>query len=220
MTHPARHSSVVAAGTSHGGASQSRGASFVKGVVVAVASIVLGGLTSYAQGALPDSLASFANSASGWTLLTALLVAWTRFRLPLAAVAAAVSFVLLVVGYAVASHLRGFHYDPTRWAVIGVITGPFVGAATAWLRERGVRAALGSAVLAAVGIGEAIRGLTTLRETTSAVYWSLAGALGLGLLVLMLVRRIRGLLPSAIAVGATVAGSGLVIAGYRMLDAI
>jgi hypothetical protein len=42
---------------------------------VTVLSFLLGGLTSYAQGGfLPDSFASFANSASGWTVLTALLV--------------------------------------------------------------------------------------------------------------------------------------------------
>jgi hypothetical protein len=42
-------------------------------VVVAV-SLVLGGLTSFAQGVLPDELRPLANSASGWTILTALIV--------------------------------------------------------------------------------------------------------------------------------------------------
>jgi len=53
----------------------SSGRPWRRGAVVLVASFLLGGLTSYAQGFLPDAAAPFANSASGWTLLTALLVA-------------------------------------------------------------------------------------------------------------------------------------------------
>ena len=43
-------------------------------VIVVAASLVLGALTSYAQGLLPGPLRPFANSASGWTVLTALIV--------------------------------------------------------------------------------------------------------------------------------------------------
>ena len=53
---------------------------------VVVASFLLGMLTFYAQGFLPDAWRSFANSASGWTLLATLLVfcaqVSTRVRTP------------------------------------------------------------------------------------------------------------------------------------------
>lgn len=54
--------------------------SVLRSVVAAAASLALGALTFVAQGALPDAVAPFANSASGWTVLTALLVFWSRAR--------------------------------------------------------------------------------------------------------------------------------------------
>lgn len=51
---------------------------FLSALAVVGASLLLGGLTSWAQGALPDALASFANSPSGWTVPMALLVAAAR----------------------------------------------------------------------------------------------------------------------------------------------
>lgn len=172
---------------------------------VVVLSFLLGGLTSWAQGFLPDAFASFANSASGWTVLTALLVFWSRARTVPAAVLGAVSFVLLVLGYMVASQARGLFYDPLLFSVVGVVVGPFVGIAAAWLRSTGVRAALGTALLAGIGVGEAAYGLTVVGDTTSPVYWTVIGMAGLALLAGMLVRRIRGVLPVVVAVGGTVA---------------
>lgn len=172
--------------------------------VVVVASFLLGGLTSYAQGGLlPDAFSSFANSASGWTVLTALLVYWSRARTGPAAVLGAVSFVLLVLGYTVAADVRGFFYDPLIWSVVGVVVGPFVGIGTSWLRATGVRAALGTALFAGIGIGECVYGLTVVGETTSPVYWVVIGAISLALLVGMLVRRIQGVLPIVLASGGT-----------------
>ncbi|WP_369375144.1 DUF6518 family protein [Promicromonospora sp. Populi] len=173
--------------------------------IVVVASFLLGGLTSYAQGFLPDALASFANSASGWTVLTALLVYWSRARTAPAAVLGALSFVLLVLGYMVAADLRGYVYNPLLFATVGLVVGPFVGVAVSWLRATGVRAALGTALLAGIGVGEAGYGLTVIRETTSPVYWSVIGVVGLVLLIGMLARRVRGALPATLAVGGTVA---------------
>ena len=173
--------------------------------IVVVLSFLLGGLTSYAQGGfLPDAFASFANSASGWTVLTALLVYWSRARTVPAAVLGAVSFVLLVLGYMVAAQVRGFVYDPLLFSVVGVVVGPFVGVAALWLRATGVRAALGTALLAGIGLGESVYGLTIVRETTSPVYWIVIGVAGLALATWMLVRRVRGALPVALAVGGPV----------------
>ena len=174
--------------------------------IVVVLSFLLGGLTSYAQGGfLPDAFASFANSASGWTVLTALLVYWSRARTVPAAVLGAVSFVLLVLGYMVAAQVRGFVYDPLHFAIVGVVVGPFVGVAASWLRATGVRAALGTALLAGIGVGESVYGLTVIRETTSPVYWTVIGVAGLALVVWMLVCRVRGALPVALASGGPVA---------------
>ena len=95
-----------------------------RAAVVLTASLLLGGLTSFAQGFLPDAAAPCTNSASGWTLLTALLVVWAagdpRARTRHAALLGVASFVLLVLGYTVAADLRGLHYDPTLFGVVGV----------------------------------------------------------------------------------------------------
>ena len=184
---------------------------------VVLLSILLGGATSWAQGALPSELRSFANSATGWTVLTVLLVFWSRARTGSAAVLGAVSFVLLVLGYAVASQLRGLWYDPLLFSAVGVVVGPFVGVATSWLRATGVRAALGAALLAGIGIGEAIYGLTVVRETTSPVYWSVIGVAALALLVGLLVRRIRGALPVVLATGGTAAVALVFVVAYSNL---
>ncbi len=101
--------------------------------LVAVLSFALGFLTSCAQGFLPDAFASFANSASGWTQLTALLVCWSRLTGGPAAVLGAVSFMLLVLGYTAAPEVRGFSYSPLLFSVVGVLAGPFVGVAASWL---------------------------------------------------------------------------------------
>lgn len=180
-----------------------------------VASFLLGGLTSYAQGFLPDAARPFANSASGWTVLTALLVAWfaggPRTRTWHAAVLGAASFVLLVLGYTVAADLRGFVYRPLLFGIVGVVAGPLVGIAAAWLRRRRVRAALGTALLAGIGIGEAAYGLTVVAEHTGATYWVVIGVVSLVLLAAMLVRRVRGAWPVAIATAGT---AGVAVAFY------
>ena len=186
------------------------------GTVVA-AGFLLGGLTSYAQGFLPDAFASFANSASGWTVLTALLVYWSRARTLPAAVLGAVSFVLLVLGYMVAAQVRGFVYDPLLFSVVGVVVGPFVGVAASWLRASGVRAALGTALLAGIGIGEAAYGLTVIGDTTSPVYWTVIGVAGVILLGGMIVRRLRGALPVGLAAGGTVALAAAFYVAYSSL---
>ncbi|MBM7479347.1 DUF6518 family protein [Oerskovia jenensis] len=187
-----------------------------RGAVVLAASFLLGGLTSFAQGFLPDAAAPFANSASGWTLLTALLVAWAardpRARTWHAAVLGAASFVLLVLGYTVASDVRGYVYDPTLFEVVGLLVGPFVGVGAAWLRETGVRAALGTALLAGIGLGESVYGLTTVVETTGAGYWVAIGLVSLVLLAVMLGRALRGTLQVAL----TTAGTAVVAAGFLL----
>lgn len=189
-----------------------------------VASFVLGGLTSYAQGFLPDVAAPFANSATGWTLLTALLVAWyaraEHARTWHAAVLGAASFVLLTLGYTVVADLRGYVYDPTMFGLVGLVVGPFVGVAAAWLWRSGVHAALGTAVLAGIGVGESVYGLTTVVETTGATYWVVIDVVALVLLAAMLARRVRGAVPVTVAVAGTAAIAGAFVLAYRALGTI
>jgi hypothetical protein len=189
----------------------------VRIALLAILSFVLGGLTSYAQGFLPDEIVSFANSSSGWTVLTALLVYWSRARTVPAAVLGATSFVLLVLGYTVASQVRGYFYDPLLFSVVGVAAGPFVGVAASWMRATGVRAALGTALLAGIGVGESVYGLTVVHESTSPVYWTAIGVAGLVLLAGMLVRRIRGALPVALAIGGTAVVATAFFVAYTSL---
>lgn len=194
------------------------------GAAVLAASFLLGGLTSYAQGFLPDAAASFANSASGWTLLTVLLVAWAardpRTRTWHAAVLGAASFVLLVLGYTVAADVRGYVYDPTMFGVVGLIVGPFVGIGAAWLHATGVRAALGTALLAGIGLGESVYGLTTVVETTGAGYWVAIGLVSLVLLAAMLALRLRGVLQVALTVAGTAVVSAAFVLAYRALGTV
>ncbi|MGW6266929.1 MULTISPECIES: DUF6518 family protein [Cellulosimicrobium] len=208
----------------HAGAPVPGGQPWARGAVVLAASFLLGGLTSFAQGFLPDAAAPFANSASGWTLLTALLVAWAardaRTRTWHAAVLGAASFVLLTLGYTVAADLRGFFYDPTLFGVVGLVVGPFVGVAAAWLWRAGVRAALGTAVLAGIGLGESVYGLTTVVETTGATYWVVIGLASLVLLAAMLTRRLRGPVPVAVAAGGTAVVATAFVLAYRALGTI
>ena len=157
---------MTTAGASH---PTSALASFARVVMIGAASVLLGGLTFFAQGFLPGWFTSFANSASGWTVLTAVLIGVSGLRPWVSMLSGAVSFVLLTVGYGWAAALSGLSYDPTLFSVIGILVGPFVGLAAAWLRARGLRAALATAALAGVGLGESVYGLTVVADSTSPV---------------------------------------------------
>ena len=187
------------------------GVTWARAAVVAASSCLLGACTSVAQGFLPDAVSSFANSASGWTLVTVLLLTGVRAGPAAAALLGAMSFVLLTVGYAVAAQSRGSYYDPTLFALVGVVVGPFVGVATSWLwAVPSWRPALGTALLAGIGFGEAGYGLTTVAGTTSPVYWWLTHAVALALLGTMLLHRIHGMLWRLLVV----LGSGLTAAAF------
>ncbi|WP_435741417.1 DUF6518 family protein [Nocardioides sp. SYSU DS0663] len=193
---------------------------FSSALAVVGASLLLGGLTSWLQGLLPDALASFANSPSGWTALTALLVAAARPSLPWGAALGVASFVALVLGYTVASELRGLSYDPVFWSVVGIIAGPFVGAAAAAVVGlRAVHAALGAGALAGVLIADGIYGLTVVDSTTSPVYWTLclvAGAAVVGLTAV----RLRTPAAAAGVVASAAAATGVLSLGYGVLNSV
>lgn len=179
-----------------------------------IASVVLGAATFFAQGVLPDFISSFANSASGWTLVTAALVWSLRQRTGVSAVLGAVGFVGLVAGYTIASELRGIHYGPLVFGVIGLVVGPFVGIAAAWLHRREQRPAMGAAVLAGLATGECVYGLTVVAETTSPFYWVLIGVLGIALLAVILVRHVSRPAIRAAAIIVTAAIAVVFCAAY------
>ena len=159
---------------------------------VSAASLLLGMLTFYAPGSLPAAWSSFANSASGWTVLTALLVFASRSSTKLAAVLGALSFLLLVLGYTVAAEREGLPYRPLLFGVVGLVVGPFIGVAASWLRLLGTRTALGTALLSGIFVGEAAYGLTVVADSTSPVYWVAIGTVGAILLVSMVTLRVTG----------------------------
>jgi len=184
---------------------------------VVVASFLLGMLTFYAQGFLPDAWRSFANSASGWTLLATLLVFCAQVSTRVAAVLGALSFLLLVLGYAAGAQLNGLSYSPVLFGVVGVVVGPFVGLAAAWLRARRVRAALATALIAGIFTGEAVYGLTVIADSTRPEYWVAIGVVGIVLLVGMLSTRVRGWVPVTVAVLGTAAVAAAFLAAYSTL---
>jgi Family of unknown function (DUF6518) len=154
--------------------------------IVVVGALVIGGATSFAQGFLPRSAASFANSSGSWTLLTFGLLWWARARVNLSAVLGIVGFALLLEGYAIVSTWRGFpyHLGPGNpFTLVAVVAGPFIGVAASLARTSKNPAVLGiaGAVPAAVLVGEGVYGLTVIADSTSPVYWSLQLIVGVAL---------------------------------------
>ncbi|MBF4620981.1 DUF6518 family protein [Clavibacter sp. VKM Ac-2542] len=174
-------------------------------VVVLVFSLVAGGLTSPAQGFLPEWMSSLANSAGGWSMLAFVAVWLSRARPLLGAVLGAISFVAMVEAYGVVSLWRGYFLaDPfsSMWIPIGLVAGPFIGLAAALVRHASRRWAIaGVAVLSAVLVAEGIHGLTVVAATTSPVYWTLEIVLAVGFLAAAALRGSRhaGAAPGRVA---------------------
>lgn len=183
----------------------------VRPAIVVVASLALGFVTFHAQGWLPEPLAPLANSSSGWTLLTALLLAWARPATWPAAALGAASFVLLVLGYSVAADLAGLYYDPAFFGVVGLVAGPVVGVAATWLRTVGLRAALGAAVLSGAGLAEATYGLTEVAETTGVTYWIGVGVVALALLGWVVALRTESVRDRLVALGGAIGVAGTLV---------
>jgi hypothetical protein len=216
-----------------------------KALVLAAVSLLLGGLTSLGQAVLPDALRPLANSASGWTVPTALLVWAMRERGLVSAVFGALSFECLVIGYVVVSQLRGFDDAETLFLVIGLVGGPIIGAAASWLHRRrggqrragrgrllapvdaagpgspavgGHHAAIGAGVLAGVLLGEAVWGFTVVFASTGWLFWSFVAGVGVGLLVGTSIRHALGWRQVLVALGATAAVAAALLGVYTVLS--
>jgi hypothetical protein len=189
-------------------------------LLAAVVAVALGGATSLGQTFLPEEAASLANSVTGWTLPTAALVFVTARSFSEAAVTGAVSFVALTVGYAVVSTLRGFPFDPTAWAVVGVLAGPVIGAATFALRRSPMHAAVGGGLLAGVLIGEGVYGLTAIAATTSPVFWWAAITVGVALLVAVAALRLRDIRSTLVLASVAALTAGVFVVAYLALPSV
>lgn len=107
-----------------------------------------------------------------------------------------------------------------RFGVIGVVAGPFVGAAAAALRQHGRAAAVGTAVLSGIGLGEATYGVVEVRETTGLTYWVAVACVALALLAWALVRRTPDRAARLLALGGAVAVAAAFAVVYRLVGTI
>ena len=152
--------------------------------VVVVTGLVVGGLTSLLQSALPFQAASLANSAGPWCAVAFLLARLGR-TVGGAALLGAAALVSLDLGYYATAAARGFPTSSahiTFWIVAGLAVGPVLGVGARWLDARHpVRRALGVAVLPIVLVLEGLRSLAQVGDTTYRPYW--VGEVLVGLLV-------------------------------------
>jgi hypothetical protein len=162
-------------------------------VVTLLGGLLLGGLTSFLQSALPPSITSFANSSGGWSMLVFALVRIGGARPLPAALLGLLTFWALLEGYDIVTGFRGFGYsapftDPF-W-LLAVPAGPVLGVAAALtLHGTAPWRVLAVAPLSGVLIGEGIWALGNIADTTSAVYWCLQIILGIAFLTLAVIRR-------------------------------
>lgn len=162
--------------------------------IAAAAGLALGVLTAFGQQWLPESFAPLANSSSSWAL-TAFLVALLAPRGGVAAASGSCVLVCMLIGYVVASQLRGYPSSSGLlifWGTAAVVVGPLLGLGAYWLRcRRGPRAALGGGGISGVLIGEGGYGLLYIADTTPPSYWWGQIVVGLVLLVAVSAWRLR-----------------------------
>jgi hypothetical protein len=148
-------------------------------------SLALGAVTSYLQTVLPHVLAPLANSAGSWCAVAFLLALRSR-RVVEGAATGALALFALVSGYYVSAHLRGFGVSEASvafWCAAAMTVGPALGAAAVGVRRsRGWLRVISALVLPLLLIGEGLRSLLAIADTTSPAYWT--GEIVLGLVVL------------------------------------
>jgi len=188
--------------------------------LIVTGALTVGGLTSWGQQLLPDALAPLANSASGWTLFTVLLLLRAGGGMRVSMVGGAAGFLGLSVGYALVSTARGYFFDPSFWVVVGVIAGPIIGAAVALARRTEPWARVsGTAVVAGVMAGEGVYGLLFVASTTGWFYWTLMIAVGAVIVVTGAVRLRSSRRSMAALVASTAVMAAAFPAAFLLLGA-
>ncbi len=166
-----------------------------RSAIVVGVSLLLGVLTAYAQGWLPERLGSLANSAGTWALVAFILSLLVAASAPEAAAFGALSLIGLLAGYVVGAHMRDVPSSTTTvsfWVAAALVGGPVLGLSGYWIRyRRDLFAAAGVGIVSGVLIGEGIYGLTQIADTTYPPYWW--GEIVVGLILLVIgARRLLG----------------------------
>lgn len=179
------------------------------------AGLLVGVLTSFGQGLLPEVLSPLANSSGSWSLV-AFLLAYHSPRRGFAVATGVLALFAMVGGYDLAAALRGF--SPSLggslfWCTAAVVVGPFLGWGGHALRAGTRFAPLAMGAVSGLLVGEGLYGLTIVATTTPAGYWWGSITVGVALLVWAVVRRFPRL-PSALA---AVAVSALVSAVFPLV---
>lgn len=132
-----------------------------------VVALVLGVLTAYAQGWLPEQVSSLANSSGAWALIAFGLCLLAR-RLAIAVACGVVALLALLLGYVLGAQSQGFASSRSLlifWGLAAVFAGPLIGVCAHWTRYgRPVLAALGTGGVAGVLVGKVSTGCATSRR--------------------------------------------------------
>lgn len=185
--------------------------------------LLAGVLTSFGQAV--RGLSSVANSAGPWFVVAAALcllagVRSGRWASPVAMVLGVVLLELMHVGYWAATNLRGYPdvlSITNFWVLMGIPAGVLAGAVAVALRSRDVGwrgAALGAT--AAVLVGEGVRALLQVADTTGPVTWVVEIVVGLAVLVVAVVTA-RTPLGRIVALATGVLGTVGVLGAYLLL---
>lgn len=185
--------------------------------------LLAGVLTSFGQ-ALPG-LSTVSNSAGPWFAVAVVLcmVAGVRLGRPTLAAAMVLGVVLLElmhVGYWATTNLRGYPdvlSITNFWVLMGIPAGVLAGAVAVAVRSPDVRwrgAALGAT--AAVLVGEGIRALLQVADTTGPVAWVVEIAVGIAVLVTA-VATARTPVGRVVALGTGVLGTVGVLGAFLLL---
>jgi Family of unknown function (DUF6518) len=190
--------------------------------VAAAAGLILGALTAVGQGVLPDVVRSLSNSAGSWCLMAFVLAMMTARRV-VAAVIGALTLAALLTGYVLAAAVRGDASSTSLilfWGLAAVLIGPILGLAGREVRQgTAMTAAAGVGAMSGVLVGEGVYGLSYLGESTLPAYWWGSIGVGIGLLLVVAVRRLQRPRPTGAAVltTAAVAAAFVALAGGDLI---
>jgi hypothetical protein len=192
-------------------------------LIVVLAAALVGSLTPVGEHVLPRSINAVANSSGPWTIITFVLVYWSRVRGWAAALLAAIVLVTMDLTFALFVDALGGYY-PHRylafWVFIALCVGPLVGLCASWLRSSQPRLQeIAVAAPSAVLIGEGVYMLARL-PGLSIIYPVLSLVVGATLLGALAVARLRRPVRIAISFAICVAASVAFLEVYGLLPLV